>query len=161
MELLDTEVSRQRSLADYRTKNCKESDTIEWLSTLRTLIKVSRGFLDDSVIKNLPVMQETGVESLVQEDPLEEEMVTHPSIRAWRIPRIEQAGGLQSMGSQRVGHNWTHNVGYTSLSALQCLWCHQCSAPIAWCSEWWNDLCWSRLPCAGYQFQERTLCIAS
>ena len=39
------------------------------------------------------------------EDPLEEEMATHPSILAWEIPRTEKCGGLQSMGSQRVGHN--------------------------------------------------------
>ena len=45
------------------------------------------------------------VGSLVQEDPLEEEMATHSSILAWRIPRTEGPGGLQAMGSQRVGHN--------------------------------------------------------
>ena len=45
-------------------------------------------------------MQETGVQSLGWEDPLEEEMATHPSILAWRIPQTEEAGGLQSMGSQ-------------------------------------------------------------
>ena len=59
-------------------------------------------------VKNTPVMQETkemGVQSLVQEDPLEEEMVTHSSILAWRIPWTEGPGGLQSTGSQRVGHN--------------------------------------------------------
>ena len=55
-------------------------------------------------VKNTPVMQETkemGVQSLVQEDPLEEEMVTHSSILAWRIPWTEGPGGLQSIGSQR------------------------------------------------------------
>ena len=51
-------------------------------------------------------MQETKVWSLVQEDPLEEEMATHSSILAWRIPWIEEHGRLQSMGSQRVGHDW-------------------------------------------------------
>ena len=44
-------------------------------------------------------------DSLGQEDPLEEEMAIHSSILAWKIPRIEESGGLQSMGSQRVGHN--------------------------------------------------------
>ena len=43
--------------------------------------------------------------SLGQEDPLEKEMATHSSILAWKIPCIEESGGLQSMGSQRVGHN--------------------------------------------------------
>ena len=55
--------------------------------------------------KNLPVMQETWVRSLSQEDPLEKEMVTHSSILAWRIPCTEEPDGLQSMGWQRVGHD--------------------------------------------------------
>jgi len=54
---------------------------------------------------SLPAMQETWVRSLGQEDPLEKEMATHSNILAWRIPCIEEAGGLQSTGSQRVGHN--------------------------------------------------------
>ena len=49
--------------------------------------------------------QETWVRSLGLEDPLEEEMATHSSIHAWRIPWTEEPGGLQSMGSQRVRHN--------------------------------------------------------
>ena len=50
-------------------------------------------------------MQEMWVRSLDQEDPLEEEMATHSSIFAWEIPWTEEAGGLQPMESQRVGHN--------------------------------------------------------
>ena len=46
------------------------------------------------------------VQSLGQEDPLEEEMATHSSIFAWRLPWTEEAGRLQSMGSQRIGHSW-------------------------------------------------------
>ena len=49
-------------------------------------------------------MKETCVQSLGGEDPLEEGVETHSSILAWRIPRTEELGGLQSMGSQRVGH---------------------------------------------------------
>ena len=56
-------------------------------------------------VKNPPAMQEIWVQSLHQEDPLEEEMVTYSSILAWKIPWTERPGGLQSMGSQRVGHN--------------------------------------------------------
>ena len=56
-------------------------------------------------VKNLPVMQETWVPSLGQEDPLEEEMATHSSILVWRIPWTEEPRGLQSIGSQGVGHN--------------------------------------------------------
>ena len=57
-------------------------------------------------LKCLPAMQETWVRSLGCEDPLEKEMATHSSILAWRIPWTEEAGGLQSTGSQRVGHDW-------------------------------------------------------
>ena len=56
------------------------------------------------LVKNLPAMQETQVQSLGQEDPLEKGMATHSSILAWRIPCTEP-GGLHSMGSQRVGHD--------------------------------------------------------
>ena len=57
------------------------------------------------MVKHLPTMQETQVQSLGQEDLLEKEMATHSSILAWKIPWTEEPGGLQSMGSQRVGHD--------------------------------------------------------
>ena len=57
------------------------------------------------MVKNPPAKQETWVQSLGQEDPLEKEMATHYSILAWRIPWTEEPGGLQSMGWQRVGHD--------------------------------------------------------
>ena len=57
------------------------------------------------VVKSLPAMQEAWVQSLDQEDPLEKEMATHFSILAWEIPRTEEPGGLQSIQSQRVGHD--------------------------------------------------------
>ena len=56
-------------------------------------------------VKNLPEMWETQIQSLGQEDPLEKGMVTHSSILAWRRPWTEELGGLQFMGSQRVGHD--------------------------------------------------------
>ena len=56
-------------------------------------------------LKRLPPMRETWVRSLGGEDPLEKEMATHSSILAWRIPWTEEPGRLQSMGSQRVGHD--------------------------------------------------------
>ena len=56
-------------------------------------------------LERLPAMQETWVRSLGWEDPLEKEMATHSSILAWRIPWMEGPGGLQSTGSQRVGHD--------------------------------------------------------
>ena len=57
-------------------------------------------------VKNLPTMWETQVQSLGKEDPLEKGMATHSSILAWRIPWTEEPGGLQSMGSQRAGHDF-------------------------------------------------------
>ena len=56
-------------------------------------------------LKHLPAMRETWVLSLGWEDPLEKEMATHSSILAWRIPWMEEPDGLQSVGSQRVGHD--------------------------------------------------------
>ena len=56
-------------------------------------------------VKCPPAVRETGVQSLGREDPLEKKMATHSSILAWRIPWAEEPGGLQSIGSQRVGHD--------------------------------------------------------
>ena len=58
------------------------------------------------MVKNLFAMQETRVQSLGQEDPLEKEMATHSSILAWETPWTEEPGGLQTMGSQKVWHSW-------------------------------------------------------
>ena len=80
----------------------KESDTTEQIhftSLHFTSLQVAQ------MVKNLPVMQETWVQSLGREDPLEKIMATHSSIPAWRIPWTEEPGRLQSMGLQRAGHN--------------------------------------------------------
>ena len=69
-------------------------------------------------VKNLPAMQEIQVRSLGWEDPLEKEMATHSSILAWRIPWTEESGGLQSMGSQRVGHDLVTNTFILSLPPI-------------------------------------------
>ena len=61
--------------------------------------------LEAQMVKNLPAMQETQVQSLDLEDPLEKGIATHSSILAWRIPWTEEPGRLQSMGLQRVGHD--------------------------------------------------------
>ena len=58
------------------------------------------------MVKNLPAMQETWVQSLGQEAPLQTGMATHSSILAWKIPWTEEPGRLQSMGLQRAGHDW-------------------------------------------------------
>ena len=57
------------------------------------------------MVKNPSAMQQTGVQALGQEDPLEKGMATHSSILAWKIPWTEESGGLQSMGLQRVEHS--------------------------------------------------------
>ena len=62
------------------------------------------------MVKNLPAMWEIRVWSLGQEDPLEKEMATHSSVLAWKIPWTEEPGGLQSMGLQKVGHDWVTNT---------------------------------------------------
>ena len=70
------------------------------------------GFPGGKVVKNPPVYagdaRDTWVRSLVWEDPLQEEMATHSSHLAWKIPWTEEPGGVQSMGQQRVGHNGAH-----------------------------------------------------
>ena len=73
--------------------------------TVITITILVHQYVDDSVVKNSLTVQETRVRSLGQEGPLEEEMATHSSILAWRIPRTEEPVGLQSMGSQRIGHD--------------------------------------------------------
>ena len=62
-------------------------------------------FLVSHMVKNLSAVQETSVQSVSQEGPLEKGMATHSSILAWRIPRTEEPGRLQSMGLQRAGHD--------------------------------------------------------
>ena len=81
------------------------------------------GFPCGSGGKNLPAMQETWVQSLGWEDPLEKGMATHSRILAWKIPWTEEPGGLQSMEWQRVGHNWsklTHM--HTFLYSIKLFW---------------------------------------
>ena len=92
---------------------------------------MSLGFPDGAVVKNPPAMQEMGVQSLDQDDPLEEEMATHSSVLVWRIPWTEEPGGLQSMGSQRVEHDRAHtctHMHYTMSSKcfklLNCPGCY-------------------------------------
>ena len=66
---------------------------------------LNMGSQSDSVVKNHLIMQEIQVQSLGQEDPLEEETAAHSSILTWRIPWTEQPGGLPSVGLQRIGHD--------------------------------------------------------
>ena len=77
------------------------------------------------MVKRLPAMQETWVWSLGWEDPLEKEMATHSSTLAWKIPWTEEPGKLRSMGSQRVGHNWTTSLSFF-LALFKFPWCGFC-----------------------------------
>ena len=77
------------------------------------------------MVKDLPAVWETWVPSLGQEDPLEKGMATHSSILAWRIPWTEGPGGLQSMGSKRVGHycvsnSFTFNTVLGTIGDIKC-----------------------------------------
>ena len=84
-------------------------------------------------LKRLPAMQETWVQSLGQEDPLEKEMTPHSNTLAWRIPWTKEPGGLQSMGSQRVGHDWETSLSlslHTQNVSLLSLWCWKTQSQI-------------------------------
>ena len=85
-----------------RTLNFVEAFMFKFIKTQASLVV--------QMVKNLPIMQETWVWSLGWEDPLEKEIGTHSSILAWRIPWTEESGGLQSMGLQRVRHDWATNT---------------------------------------------------
>ena len=69
------------------------------------LLPYKHASLVAQMVKRLPAMQESQVRSLGWEDPLEKEMATHSSTLAWKIPWTEECGKLQSMGSQRIGHD--------------------------------------------------------
>ena len=77
----------------YNIVDNSKASTSDWTSLVAQMVKY------------LPTMWETRVQSLGWEDLLEKEMATHSSILAWKIPWTEKPGRLQSMGSQRVGHN--------------------------------------------------------
>ena len=82
-------------------------DTTKWLNWTELVAQM---------VKNPPAMWETWVRSLGWEDPLEEDMATHSSILAWRIPWTEEPGELQSIGSERVGHDWATFTGSVKLT---------------------------------------------
>ena len=84
---------------------------VTWRKLLKSLcvsvykMGIIKASLVSQMVKNLPAMQETWVQSLGGEDPMEKGMATHASILAWKIPWTEELGGLQSMASQRAGHD--------------------------------------------------------
>ena len=84
-------------------------------------------------VKRLPKMQETQVQSLGWEDPLKNEMATHSSTLAWKIPWTEEPGRLQSMGSQRVRHDWETSLHFTYQA-------NTCESGLMWKEglPWWS-----------------------
>ena len=88
------------SVYEMSRKSNRETET-RWVVAYNS----GEGFLGGSVVKKHLPMQEMWVQSLGHEAPLKKEMATHSSILAWEIPQTEEPGGLQSMGSQRVGHD--------------------------------------------------------
>ena len=81
-----------------------------WWLQFRALVNPEELSLVAQTVKSLPAVRETQVRSLAQEDPLEKEMATHSRILAWKIPRTEESGGLQSMGSKGVGRDWATSL---------------------------------------------------
>ena len=81
-----------------------------------------RASLVAQMVKSLPAMQETRVWFLGGEDPLEKEMAAHSSTLAWKIPWMEEPGGLQSMGSQRIGHDWVTSLSFLSFRVKGIHW---------------------------------------
>jgi len=80
-------------------------NTLEGINSRTSEAEERISELEDKMVKRLPTMQETWVQSLDWEALLEKEMVTHSSTLAWKIPWMEEPGSLQSMGSQRVRHD--------------------------------------------------------
>ena len=126
------------------------------------------------MVKRLPAMRETWVQSLGQKDPLEKEMATHSSTLAWKIPWTEEPCKLQSMGLQRVGHNWATSLHFTFMYLILLIPSVVCmplllysgnqdwkgfsnllkssvgkeSTRRSWLSSWLRKICWrwDRLP---------------
>ena len=88
-------------------------NSLGWTERLALTTTVCVAYLVAQEVKHLPARRETRVQCLGREDPLEKEMATHSSTLAWKIPWTEEPARLQSMGSQRVRHDWA-----TSLSLL-------------------------------------------
>ena len=84
--------------------------SVSWYGLLHSSLCDSS--LVAQMVKHLPTMWETQVRSLSRKDPLEKDLSTHSSILAWRIPWTEEPGKLQSMGSQRVRHDWVTSLSF-------------------------------------------------
>ena len=100
--------SRSKVSWKKRTKSGKYFKILKWIIIRHTI--PTKAFLVAQMVKNLPTIAGDPGSIPGQEDLLEKEMATHSSILAWRIPRTEEPGGLQSMASQRIGGNWATSL---------------------------------------------------
>ena len=106
-----------------------------WHIYTHCIVSMTWVSLAAQAVRNLPAMRETQVWSLGWENPLEKGMALHSSTPAWRIPWTEKPGGLQSMGSQRVRHDWATSISLHFIYGIYiyiCWPCKQC------CSEHWD-----------------------
>ena len=102
-----------------------------WVSSWNNLgdwLRVHFTYLVAQTVKRLPAMQETQLRFLGWEDPLEKEMAPYSSTLAWKIPWTEEPDRLQSMGSQRVGHNWATSLFFHFMVLQLPEWCCVCPA---------------------------------
>ena len=105
-----------------------QNGTSTWGDCSAVFYKTKQGFLVAQLVENLPAMQETQVQFLGWEDPLEKGMATHFSILAWRIWWTEEPAGLQSTGLKRVRHDWATNesvLAYNPKIALHCIYSNE------------------------------------
>ena len=114
---LDLEDALEKELATHSSILAWKIPWTEEMGGLQLMVSqrvehdwASNTFPVAQMVKNLPAMRETLVISLGQEDYLQKEMATHSSILAWRIPWTEEPGGLQSIESQTVGHDWATKI---------------------------------------------------
>ena len=98
--------------------NISRKNVIRYVTICLYIICIQISSLVVQTVKRLPATRETRVQSLGREDLLEKEIATHSSTLAWKIPWTEESGGLQSRGSQRVGHNWATSLSLSSSSKL-------------------------------------------
>ena len=123
------------------------NDILQWYQSCGIRIRDPpwRTSLVAQTVKRLPTMWETWVQSLGWEDLLEKEMVIHPSSLAWKIPWMEKLGRLQSMGLQRVRHDWVtslHWRPHSNLTSLKALSSHTVTLRIvaSACEFWGNTI---------------------
>ena len=121
-------------MINFQTHDIENTSNRSGGKLIAMIYQVPRASLVAQLVRNLPAVQETQVWSLGREDPLEKGVATHSDTLAWRIPWTEEPGGLQSMGSQRVGHNCATNFcfQFSSVHLLSHVWLFATPWIVAW-----------------------------